>query len=289
MTHLRFYPKLNSIPFFVDLIQYGKYYESFSSAYDQFITITDQYRPFGYKLRYPLYISGDNQVQILLSTLSKPGPDDDVYEITIGRNLAQIRNRLIGGDVKQVTEMGILSPHKIVKLVIEVTNEGVVSLFSSHNPWVPLLSVKYANPFDVKYISFASHGRAQFFYGVLEDIIQKLPVVSEMVSELETIVHGMHPLLEKFDYPVGLAELFFNKFYNVFVTTPLTIINQYTKFVRLNDFIDVWPNNYIARVPFYVRGNHNAHVLFSTTENPTPYDDAYELGETFYFTNFHGL
>lgn len=269
---------------FVDLARYGKYYELFMLSYSQFIPIADQYRSFDYKIRYPLYIAGESHAQILLSTVQNPGLDDDVIEITIGalgNTLSKITNRINGREVMQASELGLLSPHVPVKMIIDVSKEGVVNVFTSHNPWEPLLSATFPNHFEPKYISFASYGRVEFFYDIDEAAIQQLPTTHDMTMEFDAIDHVKHPLLEKHDYPIGMAELFFKKFYNVFVTTPTPIADKYVKFVQLSDFVDVLPDNYIARIPFYVRGNNDAYVLFSSTANPTPYDGAYELCKLF--------
>lgn len=241
-------------------------------SFSHVIPITDQYRPFGYKLRYPLYIAGESDANILLSSVPSPGLDDDAYEITIGwrgNSFAKIVNRR-NGDVHVIAEYGILSPLTPVKVIIDISNEGVVSIFTSHNPFVPLLSVPFANQFDLKYISFGSVGRAQFFHDVDEQTIEQLPVV----IDAEAIDYVEHSLLPKSDYPIGMAELFFKKFYNIFVSTP-AIANSYTKFIKLGNALDASD----IEVPFYVRGNGDAYVLFSSVVNPTAIDEAYELCE----------
>lgn len=248
-------------------------------SYSTFIPIADQYRSFDYKLRYPLYIAGESHAQILLSAIPNPGPDDDVYEITIGsmgNTLAKISNGLNGGEEIKATELGVLSAEKPIKLIVDVSMEGVVSVFTSHNPWVPLLLATFPTQIDVKYISFASYGRVQFFHDVDEVAIQQLPIDHTVATEADAIDYAKHPLLAKPDYPIGMAELFFKKFYNVFVATPTPVAVKTTKSVELAGFVDSIPSH-IARVPFYVRGNGDAHVLFSMTAEPTPFDEAYDL------------
>lgn len=263
----------------VDLVQFGKYYESFLLSFLEFIPITEQYRPFGYKLRYPLFIAGDGQAKILLSEFNRLNDNDDVYEITIDTTWAKISK---GDEVLRVTESGTLLPFTPVKVIIDVTDEGIVNVFTSHNPWVPLMSYAFKTKFDVKYISFASKGRVQFFHDVDEQSIFGLPIVQELTTDLETIDYVWHSFFEKLDYPIGFADLFFKKFYNVFVSTPTPIAINYSKFVPLNDF-GVLPSDSYTSIPFYIRGNGEAHVVFSSTVNPTPYDDAYELCKFCFF------
>lgn len=84
-------------------------------------------------------------------------------------------------------------------------------MFTSHNPYVPLISVKDPSPIPVKYISFSSATRAQFFYDAVEEIVLKAPVSSTIttttINTLEIVEESKHPLLETLDYPIGLSEL----------------------------------------------------------------------------------
>lgn len=107
-------------------------------------------------------------------------------------------------------EQNILSQWKPVKIVIEITDAGVIKVFTSHNPFVPLITAKDdVKPISVKYISFASPSRSQFFYDVDEDVIVKLPVkVDTPLTSLEmSQLTVKHPLLAKLEYPIGLSSI----------------------------------------------------------------------------------
>lgn len=63
------------------------------------------------------------------------------------------------------------------------------------------------------------------------------------------------------------------KSYEVLPDHPL----KYVKFFKLAELPNVRPDGYIVRMPFYVQGPENAHILFTPKENPGDMDMAYEL------------
>lgn len=78
--------------------------------------------------------------------------------------------------------------------------------------YIPLISVKDPNPIPVKYISFSSSTRTQFFYQPMEEVILKAPSMTTTITTITTITttvveRSKHPLLAELDYPVGLSEL----------------------------------------------------------------------------------
>lgn len=92
-------------------------------------------------------------------------------------------------------------------MLIEVTTEGLIQVFTSRNPFLPLISVKDSlKPIPINYISFASPARALFFYDTDEDSIVKLPA-KEVESKEATQLFVKHPLLMHRDYPLGLSDI----------------------------------------------------------------------------------
>lgn len=45
----------------------------------------------------------------------------------------------------------------------------------------------------------------------------------------------------------------------------------------MSELNGVRPKGYLIRIPFYLQGSGNAHVLFSEDVDPTELDNAYEL------------
>lgn len=193
------------------LTQHSKYFETWEPSYQKYIAIPDNYRPTGYNLRTGFYVQSPRHIRILLSTSQNPATETDFdYEIHIGRDSNTAHTILKNGEeIARVYEQNILSQWKPVKLVLEATADGLLQVFTSYNPYVPLISVKDPQPIAIKYISFASASRSQFFYETQETVIAKLPFkpVSPITSWEVTQLHIKHPLLNIIDWPVGLSDL----------------------------------------------------------------------------------
>lgn len=63
---------------------------------------------------------------------------------------------------------------------------------------------------------------------------------------------------------------------------------KYTSFQEFNEIgPHVVPKGYILRLPFYLQGAKEAHVLLSTTDNPNlARDNVYEICKLNLFSNF---
>lgn len=201
------------------LYKYSKYYESWDSTYSHFIKADGVYKPEGWRVRFPVYVRGWTDARILLTSTQAPDPlKDNVYEIRVGaakNSMTTISRKMNGAVMKKVFEQNILSPKKVTKLIVEVTEDGHINVWTSHNPWVPLISVFDKTPLDIKYISVASEGRVQYFYDVDEQHILSLPVIKAFTSVFEMADNVKHPLLTGVDYPVGIADLYFRKYSKV--------------------------------------------------------------------------
>lgn len=53
--------------------------------------------------------------------------------------------------------------------------------------------------------------------------------------------------------------------------------NKYVQFVKLDEFPAAKPAKMLLRLPLFIQGDSNAHILISPTLNPTPLDDTYEI------------
>lgn len=200
------------------LYQNSKYYEAWNNVYNNFVKVVDVWKPFGYRLRFPVYITGASNAKILLSTTPSPSLEDNVYEITLGwkgNSVTRVSRRINGETWVIAYEQNVLSTQKPVKIIVEFSSEGVLKIFTSHNPYVPLLTAIDRNPLDIKYVSFSAPTRVQFFWEVNEEKIVTLPtrpfILLPDIEEGESNIK--HPLLSVIDYPLGLAELckYFNQ------------------------------------------------------------------------------
>lgn len=69
----------------------------------------------------------------------------------------------------------------------------------------------------------------------------------------------------------------FAKYFTLLQTKP-NAASRYVEYVDLKDIENIRSDDYILRMPFYLRAKANVHLLLSKKPNPTENDDAYELG-----------
>lgn len=99
----------------------------------------------------------------------------------------------------------ILLATKPLKMVIEWTVDGALQIFTSHNPYVPRLSINVKpGLLPIKYVSFAATPKypAQIVHDVIEEAITHRPV--QPISPIDIV---KHPLLAALDYPIGFSKL----------------------------------------------------------------------------------
>lgn len=60
-------------------------------------------------------------------------------------------------------------------------------------------------------------------------------------------------------------------------TTTLLVADKYAQYVKVTEIKGSRPEGYVVQVPFYIRGPENAYVLFTSEQNPSDLQDAYEL------------
>lgn len=85
---------------------------------------------------------------------------------------------------------------------------GVIRVFTSHNPFAPLLTAIDPDPIRVRYFSLASATRVQFFYDVSESLLvdptKPLPTIKP--ADIEIVPINKHPLLSVIEVPIGSEE-----------------------------------------------------------------------------------
>lgn len=107
-----------------------------------------------------------------------------------------------GVELIRVYEQNLLKLEKPTKWFIEMSTDGLIKVYSSYNLWMPLMKV-VTSPIDVKYISFASQSRIQFFYEVNEQPTERVldPIPTTAISTVK------YPLFNAVDYPLGLVDI----------------------------------------------------------------------------------
>lgn len=190
------------------LVMGSQYIESWTNEFDSFYPLDKRYKPKGYYLRFPLFVQGDDEVRILLSTSEKPDQEKH-YEIVIG--VDNVLSQLYVANpekslVATSTEQNLMSLWRPMKLILEVSVDGTILVYTSHNPFMPLLRYMDPEPIDVGYISIASPKRVSVFYNVDETLIVNEPTVITSESQVDVTELIKHPMLAEWDYPIGLAE-----------------------------------------------------------------------------------
>lgn len=179
------------------LASHTKHYET-SKSIVEFMPINTKHIQKGYALRMPVYLLGSSEAVISLANVQIPSPNDKVYKIVIGAKDNAVSSISIGDDVKTlVHEQRLLSAMEVVKVILEIKNDGWIHVFTSHNPYKPLMSYLDANLIDVKFVSYWSQYHLQVFYD--KDLL-----IEPMDAMYLDVVK--HPLLTVRDYPIGLAR-----------------------------------------------------------------------------------
>lgn len=90
-----------------------------------------------------------------------------------------------------ILEPEVLSSKYLVKVIVEVTTENEILVYTSNNPYSPLLAYRSPNPFKFNFISFASADRVQYFYDVNEDYLVQIKPATVMVTETKPVRHPL--------------------------------------------------------------------------------------------------
>ncbi|XP_031620433.1 uncharacterized protein LOC116338976 [Contarinia nasturtii] len=121
----------------------------------------------GFRFQLSLFVKGVRDAQILLTTGNSLDPKDG-YEIVIGGwSDSKHLIRKNGDVVAKVNEFNVLNELKPIKVVVELTTDGVMRVWTEANKWKPLLEFKDTKPIDdLSTLSFKAYYRdLDFYYG----------------------------------------------------------------------------------------------------------------------------
>lgn len=121
----------------------------------------------GYIVQLPVFVKGVRDAHILLTPDASLDPKDG-YEILIGgwgNSRTLIRKH--GEAVAKVNEFNVLDETKPIKVVVELSKEGVLRIFTDLNKSRPLLEYTDPQPIDqLNTLSFTAYYRdLDFYYG----------------------------------------------------------------------------------------------------------------------------
>lgn len=193
------------------------------------------------KTTIPVWIKADRDIRILFTRTECE--DDGVLGIHIGGNDNTLINvHSLGADKEwSACEQDILRPTKIMKLVIEWLPNGLFSVYSSLNPYGPLIQIDDMPSLEsIKFIAFSSASAAlsYFVYDVDEQRVEKL--VAEPKKKLLPIDAVVHPLLAQNNYPIGFSTLCK---YLISTLCDRILLNSFSLFLSLPGILSVYRND----------------------------------------------
>lgn len=167
----------------------------------QLLPIDPQNIQTGFRLRMPVYMRSASEVVITFAK-SDGGDEGTVFQINLGaeRNTSSWIG-IDGAKKAESNESNILSMLKPIKVIFEIKDDGWVNVFTSHNPFKPLLSYFDVSLADVKYVSYWSRDHLDVWY---DSNLSAEPI--EPFKDFRSIDMAEHPLLTLQDYPVGMSE-----------------------------------------------------------------------------------
>lgn len=83
----------------------------------------------------------------------------------------QIRRKTLRDVLQKVRHPNLLNAARATKFILEITDDGKITLYSEHNPFLPVIMAHDKTPLKVKYLSFSSNKDVlvQFFYNCEND------------------------------------------------------------------------------------------------------------------------
>lgn len=189
----------------------------------------------------------------------------------------QIRRRKTGQVLAKVGRPNLISSKYPVKFVLEITKDGHIALFSSHDPFTPLLTAYDPHPLPIRFLSFASYRQnlVQFYFNCFDDNeyakdAVKIPLLTRLGEDedkatSETKVNQVGLLTHR--YKLDTCKHVQAK------------ENEYRTFVPLKDIIGAQYEGHLINLPLLIKGDKNAHIALTATDKPNwETDNIYEFG-----------
>lgn len=186
----------------------------------------------------------------------------------------QIRRRFSKETLAKLGRPNLLNERVPTKFIIEVTKQGRLSIWSAHNPFEPLLTTQDDHVLPIKYLSFASGAKTlnQFYFNCIDDnkdapfeLPENLPTRFGEEEEVLVITTKTEEIIaDKYDLKSCKSEQVKD--------------NEYKKFIPLSEIIGETKKGETLNLPLLVRGEKNAHIVFTTSDHPNwETDNVYEF------------
>lgn len=184
----------------------------------------------------------------------------------------------MGRDViARIGRPNLLNGRVPVKFVLEISTNGLIALYSSHDPFTPLITAQDPTPLPIKYLSFASkNSLVQYYFQCTDDIKDdnafKQPV--PLVELPDRFGDDSDPTITVDPVNANAANKYDLKAWKHVQVNE----NEYQKFIPLKDIVGENYENQVINVPLLIQGGKNAHIALTTTDKPNfELDNIYEF------------
>lgn len=256
------------------LVKHSQYVESWSSDVPtSLVKVTSNLKPSGFILRFPFYVRGPRDAYIRLWPTDTTNTAQDYYEIQLGAVGNSVARILRSGKVlAEIVEENLLNEWQLNKVVIEVTIGGVINVYTAQNRWAPLLTAVDPNPIYVKYISFGSDTRVQYFYDVNEKLWSQT-LLNAPVTQIEQTNHSLFSVVRA---PIEHEDIWLNKHFSVLSASKATRQTE-EQLIKLDDFKLAKSDGFKVRLPVFINGLQNVRIYLAPTSTYNVNNDAYVI------------
>lgn len=247
--------------------------------YVQFVALNDiqgAHRA-GYLIQLPFYVQGAKMAHLLFSSIAHPTEHDDAYEVVIGdkeNSRVILRKRMNGAVLADIYWPNTLSEYKRTKFVFEVSDSGLVQLFSEFDPYNPMLTAFDPVPVPINYLSFKNWLPMKMIFNLAPKELTEIDTKKKLLlDEYKTL--ALNPLWSHWSQiasKVDAQHLMLNgKYYE-------SVQDVYTKVLPIGGLYK--PIGYAMRFPVYTQGVGVVKFMLTSVENVKfDTDIYYEIGE----------
>jgi len=248
--------------------------ETWELAYKKFHALKDlkHSQAEGYIFKLNFFIFGHKEVHVLLSPTDKPNiengytKDQSAYEVIVGgyggaRHV--IRKTVEDDDLFEKVQIKDLVPEeKQTRVLIQLRNDGLLEVFVGELQYKAIVKA-FAKPIDVKYVSFASSdgNRVLYFYNCDDEKAAKtilpVPVSNAHPFFADSAEYNEEALTKTCKHTHAWEDVY---------STP----------VKLDSIKNSQPDGYVVRIPVFVKGVRDAHILLQSGNSANP-NDGYEI------------
>ncbi|KAJ6636134.1 hypothetical protein Bhyg_14721 [Pseudolycoriella hygida] len=144
-----------------DLQKNCAYLQTQDHVFSNFFRLSSFPKWKGYLIRFPFYAKAFGGSYVRFTSGFYPG--DDLYEFVFHFKYITVKKN--GQILKEIFEQFVLVEYRFVKIVVEVTDDGRIRIFTDYNKSKPLLEFHDPNPIgNLKYVTFGNRIKFNLYY-----------------------------------------------------------------------------------------------------------------------------